>query len=102
MSTVKLDFSRQVYNAARNDYEDFEYYRERRRVIAIENNRLKKGTVVWVAAKMVNIYQDQTLPPFYKKVLVGGAYKHAEHSPKVGRNKPCPCGSGKKHKKCCY
>jgi SWIM/SEC-C metal-binding protein len=20
---------------------------------------------------------------------------------KVGRNKPCPCGSGKKHKKCC-
>ncbi len=24
-----------------------------------------------------------------------------EH-PKVGRNDPCPCGSGKKHKKCCY
>ena len=22
-------------------------------------------------------------------------------SPKVGRNDPCPCGSGKKHKKCC-
>ena len=22
------------------------------------------------------------------------------HSPKVGRNDPCPCGSGKKHKKC--
>lgn len=21
--------------------------------------------------------------------------------PKVGRNQPCPCGSGKKHKKCC-
>jgi uncharacterized protein YecA (UPF0149 family) len=19
----------------------------------------------------------------------------------VGRNEPCPCGSGKKHKKCC-
>jgi hypothetical protein len=24
-----------------------------------------------------------------------------EHSPKVGRNDPCPCGSGKKYKKCC-
>ncbi len=24
-----------------------------------------------------------------------------EH-PKVGRNDPCPCGSGKKYKKCCY
>ena len=24
-----------------------------------------------------------------------------EHIPKVGRNEPCPCGSGKKFKKCC-
>ena len=22
-------------------------------------------------------------------------------APKVGRNDPCPCGSGRKHKKCC-
>ena len=21
--------------------------------------------------------------------------------PKVGRNEPCPCGSGRKYKKCC-
>ena len=26
-------------------------------------------------------------------------YKRQE--PKVGRNDPCPCGSGKKYKKCC-
>ncbi|WP_396334004.1 SEC-C metal-binding domain-containing protein [Burkholderia anthina] len=25
----------------------------------------------------------------------------AKAEPKVGRNDPCPCGSGKKHKKCC-
>jgi preprotein translocase subunit SecA len=25
----------------------------------------------------------------------------AAAAPKVGRNDPCPCGSGKKHKKCC-
>jgi hypothetical protein len=24
-----------------------------------------------------------------------------ERSPKIGRNDPCPCGSGKKYKKCC-
>jgi len=24
------------------------------------------------------------------------------HDQKVGRNDPCPCGSGKKYKKCCY
>jgi len=23
------------------------------------------------------------------------------NNPKVGRNDPCPCGSGKKYKKCC-
>ncbi|MBL4940036.1 MAG: SEC-C domain-containing protein [Colwellia sp.] len=24
-----------------------------------------------------------------------------QNRPKVGRNAPCPCGSGKKYKKCC-
>ena len=24
-----------------------------------------------------------------------------KHSDKVGRNDPCPCGSGKKYKNCC-
>ncbi len=37
-------------------------------------------------------------------------HDHGHHAPqaplvrtaaKVGRNDPCPCGSGKKHKKCC-
>lgn len=28
-----------------------------------------------------------------------GTYKRVE--PKIGRNDPCPCGSGKKFKKCC-
>ena len=27
--------------------------------------------------------------------------KPTEAEKKVGRNEPCPCGSGKKHKKCC-
>lgn len=26
---------------------------------------------------------------------------HYRESPKIGRNDPCPCGSGKKYKKCC-
>ena len=32
--------------------------------------------------------------------LVGETPEKRE-SPKVGRNDPCPCGSGKKYKKCC-
>jgi SEC-C motif domain protein len=26
---------------------------------------------------------------------------HVRETPKIGRNSPCPCGSGKKYKKCC-
>lgn len=31
-----------------------------------------------------------------------GKQKTIEKGVKVGRNDPCPCGSGKKYKKCCY
>ncbi len=33
------------------------------------------------------------------EVPTPGTYIHEQ--PKVGRNEPCLCGSGKKHKKCC-
>ena len=26
---------------------------------------------------------------------------YRREEPKIGRNDPCPCGSGKKYKKCC-
>jgi preprotein translocase subunit SecA len=31
-----------------------------------------------------------------------GGQKTITKNKKVGRNDPCPCGSGKKYKKCCY
>jgi uncharacterized protein len=33
---------------------------------------------------------EKSIPPTVKR-----------ETPKVGRNDPCPCGSGKKHKNCC-
>ncbi|HEY8077470.1 MAG TPA: SEC-C metal-binding domain-containing protein [Labilithrix sp.] len=33
--------------------------------------------------------------------VVGGDYTVRKAGPDVGRNDPCPCGSGKKYKKCC-
>ena len=33
------------------------------------------------------------------KIVTPGTVRH--EAPKVGRNDPCPCGSGKKYKKCC-
>jgi SEC-C motif-containing protein len=33
------------------------------------------------------------------KIVTPGTVRH--EGPKTGRNDPCPCGSGKKYKKCC-
>jgi preprotein translocase subunit SecA len=35
------------------------------------------------------------------KSSLGGPQPVHRQTPKVGRNDPCPCGSGKKYKKCC-
>ena len=37
---------------------------------------------------------------FFDGKMVGPG-QYTRESPKVGRNDPCPCGSGKKYKKCC-
>ena len=39
----------------------------------------------------------QVAPP----AAVSGTPVAVRTGPKVGRNDPCPCGSGKKYKKCC-
>ena len=45
-------------------------------------------------------YEPEARPPVPAGYLMseGGGLQRAE---KVGRNDPCPCGSGKKYKKCC-
>jgi len=40
-------------------------------------------------------YMDSYYEPIYKETPI---YRETK---KVGRNEPCPCGSGKKYKKCC-
>ncbi|NOX55593.1 MAG: hypothetical protein GXP27_14370 [Planctomycetes bacterium] len=43
-------------------------------------------------------HPDSERPPVPAPALVPTVRNEA---PRVGRNDPCPCGSGKKHKKCC-
>ncbi|MEX0775562.1 MAG: SEC-C metal-binding domain-containing protein [Phycisphaeraceae bacterium] len=40
------------------------------------------------------------LPP-YEPPVYEAPVPYVRESPKVGRNDPCPCGSGRKYKKCC-
>ena len=47
---------------------------------------------------------DAPQPPKELFANIGGKAqpKVADKSTKIGRNDPCPCGSGKKYKDCCY
>lgn len=38
---------------------------------------------------------------YYQEGQIVGTQPIKRATPKVGRNEPCPCGSGKKFKKCC-
>ncbi len=44
----------------------------------------------------------KALPEEKPSVVIGGDYTVRRPIPKIGRNAPCHCGSGKKYKKCCY
>jgi uncharacterized protein YecA (UPF0149 family) len=52
-----------------------------------------------MAAGLMNVYE------YFRKEregnLDGDTPEPRRNSSKVGRNDPCPCGSGKKYKKCC-
>jgi len=56
----------------------------------------------------VDVNNEKEVKKWLKKhpeVANGGDVQKVETvkraEPKVGRNEPCPCGSGKKYKKCC-
>ena len=69
------------------------------------------GRVSFVARFTINgIEQDMTEDAEFTRedgvwrYLDGQVHGHVTYrreSPKIGRNDPCPCGSGKKYKKCC-
>ena len=46
-----------------------------------------------------NIFDAETRQRLYKEQRESGTVRR--EGKKIGRNDPCPCGSGKKYKKCC-
>ena len=72
----------------------------------------QKELIISIYRKMlvagIDINDDKEVRKWMQKhpeVLQGGETIKIEtvrrDAPKVGRNDPCPCGSGKKYKKCC-
>jgi len=60
-----------------------------------ESSRFYKINGRWVYSR-----KDSTLPPVPGSTKPPPMTFIRDHA-KVGRNDPCPCGSGKKYKKCC-
>lgn len=62
-----------------------------------DDTELKKIYTEALPGEVVKVHE------YWRKnrISSGGAMKDAAKTEKVGRNAPCPCGSGKKFKKCC-
>ncbi len=54
-----------------------------------------------LAAVLVEVNKTPEANNIIKQLNLQGEDLHTKHLPKVGRNDPCPCNSGKKFKKCC-
>lgn len=72
--------------------------------LAFDKERLYKNMVAakadWLyeLPQWKDIYSEEELKRFYKEQKESGTIRKEK---KIGRNDPCPCGSGKKYKKCC-
>lgn len=58
-----------------------------------EEGRLADGRILGKAARVAG--------PAYLRAVEGKGTPYRHASGKIGRNDPCPCGSGRKYKKCC-
>lgn len=72
--------------------------------LAFDNEKLYKNMV---AAKADWLYELPQWKEIYSEEELKRLFKEQKESTtirkekKIGRNDPCPCGSGKKYKKCC-
>ena len=72
--------------------------------LAFDKERLYKNMVAakadWLyeLPQWKEIFSEEELKKLYKEQKESTTIRKAK---KIGRNDPCPCGSGKKYKKCC-
>ena len=72
--------------------------------LAFDKERLYKNMVAakadWLyeLPQWKEIFSEEELKKFYKEQKESTIIRKPK---KIGRNDPCPCGSGKKYKKCC-
>jgi uncharacterized protein len=65
------------------------------------SEELRETLIVGAAAGMNRIYHYFEAQQLLGKDSLGNLTTFRRAMPKIGRNEPCPCGSGKKFKHCC-
>ncbi len=58
----------------------------------------REDPIVSMAAATKRLFDDLAIE---RRLAASASSTYIRPTPKVGRNDPCPCGSGKKFKKCC-
>ncbi|MEX1249323.1 MAG: SEC-C metal-binding domain-containing protein, partial [Acidimicrobiia bacterium] len=75
-----------------------EYQREAFEMFSELVSSVKRDAVKYLFH--VQLAQPKTQPQRVEAAPTGGKKQQQAVSDKIGRNDPCPCGSGKKYKKC--
>jgi len=71
-------------------------------VQALIKHPMDSGFAKDADGKLIPAHYIETLNAWRIGQQVGGQFREeAPNFGKVGRNEPCPCGSGKKYKRCC-
>ena len=85
-------------------YADAEKYTKACKILDDVADRTEDESVI----NMIDVLCDRAENILYNNRTFGDPFMDVEmkptyrrETPKVGRNDPCPCGSGKKYKKCC-
>ena len=82
---INEDLSQTIFDAAQPVSEEYE-------------EKIKNLNAARIASGTVSTMEDAAVQAHYQR-----QNKHTivRDNKKIGRNEPCPCGSGKKYKNCC-
>ena len=68
------------------------------KALLYKNMVAAKADWLYDLPQWTEIFSEEELKALYKEQRDSGTVRKPK---KIGRNDPCPCGSGKKYKKCC-
>ena len=89
------DFFKDLFNTLQKPYEAAKMGKAKFKQIQINSEAMRIFREMEADDDDTEDYWDEDWDDYPKQM------PYVRETPKIGRNDPCPCGSGKKYKKCC-